>query len=195
MQLLEKTRKEQIQEIAETLFRERGYTATSMRTLASELGIEPASLYSHIKNKEEILAATCFRMADEFFVALGDFKSGDISNSEKLKQYIIAHMNVLLENINASAVFFHDWKFMTEPNLSRFKELRRDYENEFKAVLQAGIRNNEFRIDDINFTSQTLFSAMNMTHEWYKPTGKLQGDQVGEKLADILLNGIYNPKN
>ena len=84
---------------------------------------------------------------------------------------------------------------MTEPNLSRFKELRRDYENEFKAVLQAGIRNNEFRIDDINFTSQTLFSAMNMTHEWYKPTGKLQGDQVGEKLADILLNGIYNPKN
>ncbi len=194
-QVLEKSRKEQIQETAETLFKERGYPATSMRILASELGIEPASLYSHIKNKEEILAATCFRMANEFFSAVENFKNSDLSNSEKLKHYIIAHMNVLLENLNASAVFFHDWKFMTEPNLSNFKELRKDYENEFKAVLQAGIRTNEFRIDDINFTSQTLFSAMNMTHEWYKPNGKMQGVQIGEKLADLLLNGISNQKN
>lgn len=190
---LEKSRKEQIQETAENLFKERGYSATSMRTLASELGIEPASLYSHIKNKEEILSATCFRMANEFFSAIERFKNQDISSTDKLEQYIISHMNILLDNINASAVFFHDWKFMTEPNLSRFKELRKDYENEFKAVLQAGIRNNEFRIDDINFTSQTLFSAMNMTHEWYKPSGKMQGSHIGEKLADLLLNGITNP--
>jgi AcrR family transcriptional regulator len=192
-QVVEKTRKEQIQEIAETLFKERGYAATSMRTLATELGIEPASIYSHIKNKEEILSATCFRMANEFFQGIDSIKKLDVSNAEKLRLYIVAHMNVLLENINASAVFFHDWKFMTEPNLSRFKELRKDYENEFKAVLQAGIRQQEFRIDDINFTSQTLFSAMNMTHEWYKPEGKLQGDHIGAKLADLLLNGITNP--
>lgn len=192
-QVIEKSRKEQIQETAETMFRERGYAATSMRNLATELGIEPASIYSHIKNKEEILSATCFRMANEFFAGIDEIKAAPISNREKLGKYIVAHMNVLLENINASAVFFHDWKFMTEPNLSRFKELRKDYENEFKAVLQAGIRNNEFRIDDINFTSQTLFSAMNMTHEWYKPEGTLQGNQIGEKLADLLLNGITKP--
>lgn len=192
-QLVEKSRKDQIQEIAETLFKERGYAATSMRTLASELGIEPASIYSHIKNKEEILAATCFRMAEEFFQAIDSTKHKAISNGEKLRLYIVAHINVLLNNINASTVFFHDWKFMTEPNLSRFKELRRDYENEFRAVLQAGIKNQEFRIDDINFTSQTLFSAMNMTHEWYRKEGKLQGDQIGNKLADLLLNGIINP--
>jgi AcrR family transcriptional regulator len=192
-QVVEKSRKEQIQETAETMFRERGYAATSMRNLATELGIEPASIYSHIKNKEEILSATCFRMANEFFAGIDEIKAAPISNREKLGKYIVAHMNVLLENVNASAVFFHDWKFMTEPNLSRFKELRKDYENEFKAVLQAGIRNKEFRIDDINFTSQTLFSAMNMTHEWYKPEGNLQGNQIGEKLADLLLNGITKP--
>lgn len=192
-QVVEKSRKEQIQETAETMFRERGYAATSMRNLATELGIEPASIYSHIKNKEEILSATCFRMANEFFAGIDEIKAAAICNREKLGKYIVAHMNVLLENVNASAVFFHDWKFMTEPNLSRFKELRKDYENEFKAVLQAGIRNKEFRIDDINFTSQTLFSAMNMTHEWYKPEGNLQGNQIGEKLADLLLNGITKP--
>jgi len=192
-QVVEKSRKDQIQEIAETLFRERGYTATSMRTLAAELGIEPASIYSHIKNKEEILSGTCFRMANEFFQAIEQYKNQPISYGQKLRLYIVAHINVLLENLNASAVFFHDWKFMTEPNLSRFKELRKDYENEFKAVLQAGIRNQEFSIDDINFTSQTLFSAMNMTHEWYRLDGKMQGDLVGNKLADLLLNGIIKP--
>jgi len=187
-----KPRKIQIQETAENLFKERGYAATSMRSLASELGIEPASLYSHIKSKEDILIETCFRMATAFFKKIEEVKSQDLSYTHKLEMYIIGHINVLLENQNATAVFFQDWKFLTEPRLSEFKSLRRDYEDEFKAVMRAGNETGEFHIDDINFTTQTIFSAMNMTHEWYRPAGNLHGDEVGKKLADLLLNGIAN---
>jgi AcrR family transcriptional regulator len=39
-------RKEQIAETAQNLFREKGFTASSMRDIAREVGVEPASLYS-----------------------------------------------------------------------------------------------------------------------------------------------------
>ena len=60
------TRKERIIQVAEKLFKEKGFMATSMRDIAGELNIEAASLYSHIKSKDEILETICFRMADQF---------------------------------------------------------------------------------------------------------------------------------
>lgn len=188
--IIEKPRKAQIEEIAEDLFRERGYAATSMRMLANQLGIEPASLYSHIKSKEDILARICFRMADEFFQKVSPIAHLPLAPSEKLRNLIDAHMQVVLTNLSASAVFFHDWKFMTGSNLSEFKTLRKNYETQFKEVLKDGVDQQEFTLDDVHFVTQTIFSAMNMTHEWYKPDGNLPGNDVGRQLANILLNGI-----
>jgi len=46
------TRREQIIQTAARLFRAKGFMASSMRDIAAELGIEAASLYSHIKSKD-----------------------------------------------------------------------------------------------------------------------------------------------
>ena len=64
------TRKEQIYKTAILLFKNRGYSATGMREIAKELDMKAASLYSHIKSKEEILQQVCFDVAHQFFNGL-----------------------------------------------------------------------------------------------------------------------------
>ena len=92
------SRKEQIEQTATALFRKRGFSATSMRDLANELGIEAASIYSHIRSKEEILQRVCFRMANEFFEAIDKVDEPDASASKRLQAAITAHVQVLTKN-------------------------------------------------------------------------------------------------
>ena len=62
----ELTRKEEILNVASRLFKERGYSAVTMRDLAFEMGIKAASLYNHITSKQQILAEIIMRIAQDF---------------------------------------------------------------------------------------------------------------------------------
>ena len=184
------TRKDQITQVAQNMFREKGYSATSMRDLAKIIGIEPASLYSHIKSKEEILQGICFKIAEEFFQAIHEAVKHDIPADEGLRQAIRSHVKVIVNNRDASAVFFHEWRFLKEPALSEFKSLRARYEDIFKSILRDGMTQGLFKTMDLNFLAYIIFSSMNHIHEWYKEGGVMNAERIGEELAEVLLNGI-----
>lgn len=188
--LVKKNRKQQIEEKATALFRERGYAATSMRDLAQVLGIEAASLYSHIKSKEEILQKICFRMADEFFEAWKEVESETSSMAAKMEKAAIAHVKVITKDTDASAVFFNEWRHLSEPFLSDFLAMRDDYEGRFMQILKNGITGGEFKIVDEKFMMLTILSSLNWTHNWYKPQGSLKPEEVGSMLSNLILNGL-----
>jgi len=193
MQLTKKSnRKEQIKKVAQNMFRERGYSATSMRDLANAVGIEAASLYNHIKSKEDILQQICFEIADEFFNAINAVKELDVSAEDKLKQAILEHVKVITNHLDASAVFLHEWRFLSEPSLSEFKKLRDNYEQEFQKIILQGKVEGRFKAVDEKFYCLTLFSALNWIYDWYKPNGKLSPEEIAEQLSHLLLDGIIN---
>ena len=185
-------RKEQINEIAQTLFRNKGYAATSMRDLAKEVGIEPASIYSHVKSKEALLQKICFRIADEFFDALQGILKEDLSAEEKLSTAIDAHVGVILNNLDATTVFFHEWKHLSEPSLSEFKTLRNKYEKQFRSIIEAGIESDEFDEVDAHVSIKLLFAMMNSIYEWYNPKGKLKQQEIVRNIVETFVFGIVH---
>ena len=181
-------RKDQIRQKAQTLFRERGYRATSMRDLAETLGIEAASLYNHISSKEELLQQICFAMADQFFAALEPVTSSGLIPKEKIRTALEAHLGVIAANSDASAVFLHEWRHMKEPFLNDFKLMRRRYERMFRTIIEEGIATGNFRKIDPTLTVRTFLSGTNWTYESYK-SRKPTVEEMSE-IATILIEGI-----
>lgn len=183
-------RKQQVIRTAEELFSQRGYLATSVRDLAQALNIEAASLYSHVKSKEDLLWTIADRSASEFFLKVEPIAQKNIHVTEKLTEMIVAHVGVIADNLNASAVFFREWRHLSEPRLSEYAQKRSDYERIFRGVVRQGIEENLFMHYDDGFSTRTILSAINWTHTWYRPDGELTATQIGENLANFLLKGL-----
>jgi len=190
------SRKEQVIRVAAELFREKGYVASSMRDLAQKLGIEAASLYSHIKSKEEILHILCFDMASEFMASLeGVEKQSDLPASEKLRKGIIGHIQVMALDLTASAVFMNEHRHLSQPFLRDFLLLRIKYINRFKKMIEDGVASGEFKSTiDKKLAVMTLFSSLNWMPMWYDPKAAIEPEELGFQLADMLVNGLKQNK-
>lgn len=192
MELANLSRKEQIFRTAAELFREKGYVASSMRDLAQKLGIEAASLYSHIRSKEEILHNICFEMAGEFRKSLEEVeKQTTLTASEKLKRGIIGHVRVMAKDLTASAVFMNEHRHLSQPFLRDFLMLRINYINRFKSIIEDGVKTGEFKSNiDKKLAVMTLFSSFNWMPQWYDPASNIEPDELGRQLNDMLVNGL-----
>ena len=183
-------RKQQIHEKAEELFSSRGYLATSMRDLAEAMGMEPASLYSHIPSKDQVLFQIADRCANEFFAAIRPIFESGLNTEKKLTAMIVAHVQVITRNLKASAVFFSEWRHLDDPRRATFSLRRDEYEEIFREVIRKGVHENLFLHFDERFSARTILSALNWTHTWYRPDGELKPEEIGENLAKILLHGL-----
>lgn len=185
------SRKEQVIRKAAELFKDKGYAAASMRDLAQLLGIEAASLYSHIKSKEEILRSLCFDMAAEFRKSLEDVEKQNLSASEKLRNGIIGHIQVMAKDLTASAVFMNEHRHLSQPYLRDFLLLRINYINRFKSIIEQGTHSGEFKKTiDKKLAVMTLFSSLNWMPMWYDPAGMIDPRELGIQLSDMLVNGL-----
>ena len=184
------TTKQNIRQTAEKLFRERGYAAIGMRELAREVGIEAPSIYNHFKSKDDLLREICFDIAGQFFKAFDAAVITEEKPQRKLKAVIKAHIGVIAGNINSSEVFFNEWVFLEEPNLSKFKKLRYDYEMKFRDIIDKGVKQGNFKKMNSKLVAFVVFSALNATYDLYKSNERLSHDEIAEEISELLLKGL-----
>lgn len=183
-------RRKQIFETAARLIRKKGYEATTMRDIASELGIEAASLYHHIKSKEQILDLICFEMASKFSTAIAEVNDIYFNAEEKLRMCIHEHVKILTENPENAGVFLTAWRSLQDEQLAKFIKLRNDYEQGIKQIISEGVDEDIFDNVDLKFATLSILSTINGVNEWYKTDGEMTATQVSQKLSDFIMGGL-----
>ncbi|QKG52030.1 TetR/AcrR family transcriptional regulator [Hymenobacter sp. BRD67] len=175
---------------AAKLFKDRGYSGTSMRDLAGQVGMEAASMYNHIKSKDELLDTICFRISDTYISQLAAIEHTGISYSEKIKALVRLHIRLMVEDGAAVSVANHDWKYLPEPRLTEFKQARKSYEKGFAALIEAGIAAGEFRPVNASVALFTVLSAVRWVELWYRPGRGLTAEELENNIITVLLGGL-----
>ena len=183
-------RKEVILEKAAHLFRKHGFNATSMRDLAENVGVEAASLYNHINSKAELLQEICFKIANKFTEFMDGVIATDNSAIEKIAAILRFHIRQMLHNYEEVYVSDREWKHLTDPYLSNFKNQRRTHRQRIASIIEEGINKNEIKNIDAPTAVLILLHAVSGIESWHRSREKISGEKLEENMVLILVEGL-----
>jgi AcrR family transcriptional regulator len=153
---------------AARLFGARGYDSTSMRDIATAVGMLPGSLYYHFPSKEDLLVAVYTigmeQMRDAVLAAI----AGETDPWDRLEAAAAAHLGTLLDKSGYAAAVVADWPSPASSVRAELVRQRDRYEETFRdlvADLPLGPR------QDRQFLRLALLGALNWTLAWYRPDG------------------------
>ena len=190
--MVETTRRREIEDVASELFREHGYSGTSVRDIARALDIQGASLYSHVASKQDVLWSIVDRTATQFETAAEDaLASVDASEPlARLRALVRAHVNVVFEDVGRASVFVHEWRSLGPERRARTLERRDAYEQRFRDIIEAGISSGVIAPVDPTVAAAYLLTALNGLVAWYRPDARLDPDDVADAYAELSLRAI-----
>src|SRR3954471_20580636 len=155
-----------LSEHAARLFAERGYHGTSINDLAGALGIQKASVYSHIKGKEDLLAEIALAGAAAFHDALDEVPD-DVPRAERLRLALRAHLGVVDRQLDVATVWLQEWRYLSGPARAAFVRERRRYESRIRPLFEAAGQAGDLRDDlDVRHATLAFLSLGNWASTW-----------------------------
>lgn len=186
-------RKEEIISVAAQLFKEKGYTAVSMRDIAAAMNIKASSLYNHISGKQEILENVIWEVAEEFTQAVetvwttrGEYESV----MEDLRQIIKKHIDITLKHSHAIPSLTRDWVHLGPKSKVEFLKMRENYENRFRSLINIGISRGELIDVHPEVILFSILSTLQTLYLWQEKRGRLEENVLKSDMVDVLIQGI-----
>ena len=180
-------RKGEIARVAARLFLERGYSGTTVRDLAREVGVTSGSIFYHFGSKEEILlevVATGLRASRARF---NDLVSGGAAPRDRLRAMVLGHLEALHGGApEALSIFFNERHLLSEPVQQAIVSLRDSYEAVWDEALATlgGVYADpvERRVRRL-----LLLGALNWTVLWYDPDGPLGFEEITQSAMSAFI--------
>ncbi|MCC1483893.1 TetR/AcrR family transcriptional regulator [Winogradskyella immobilis] len=182
-------RKDEILIVAAKLFKEKGYSAVTMRDLATDMHIKAASLYNHIESKQAILKEIILSISEQFTEGMERIIKLDASSIEKLKKVIRLHVKITSRNTNGMASLNNDWMHLGD-QLEYYKKLRYNYEDNFRQIIQNGIDSNEIKNEKLDVLLFSMLSTLRSLYIWIPKKEDINIEELSDSLSEILITGI-----
>jgi AcrR family transcriptional regulator len=181
---------DRVRRAAVTLFRERGYHGTSMRTLSGRLHVEAPSLYYHFASKQDILFDILDRTLDDLLTGLGRAVAACEDPEGQLRAGVRFHV-LFHTHRRAEAFLSHsELRSLTPANLRRIIAKRDQYEQVFRDVVAAGVKAGVFEVSDTKLTVIAILTMCTSVATWFSEGGRLDAHAIVDCYTEMILRSV-----
>jgi AcrR family transcriptional regulator len=186
------SRRDELLQLAATMFAERGLRATTVRDIADSAGILSGSLYHHFKSKEQMVEEVLRDFLDWLFDRYAEIVSRESDPLERVKGLFMTSFEAI-EHRHAQVVIYQDEakRLSSLPQFEFVDARNREQRRMWVDVLKQGVSEGRFRPDvDVDLVYRFIRDTTWVSVRWYQPGGPLTAEQVGQQYLSIVLGGI-----
>jgi AcrR family transcriptional regulator len=182
------TTAEKLLPLAAALFHERGFSATSTRELAEHLGIQRASLYHHIRSKEDLLFAISMESLAHIQAAV---ESVPEEPGGRLRAAVRMHLVTALSERDMHSTMLTELRALTPERRGQVIEQRAKYEALLSGIIAEEHAAGRVR-DDLSPRRLTLalLNLLNWTIFWFDVDGEMSVHDVVDLLSTVYFDGV-----
>jgi len=184
--------REKLLQLAARLFGTQGYKATTLRAIADQVGIEPASIYYHFSSKEELVEAVMAHGAESILQLQQKHLNALPPNASAKQKFHAAILGQLYAIIKyGDYALAHNRLLAQLPEQARERQIeRRKQHQKLWSSLIEDLKKEDLLRSNVDLALCRIFilSSINSVQTWFNPK-KGSIDSVADQLCTLFFEG------
>ncbi|MEV0647132.1 TetR/AcrR family transcriptional regulator [Phytomonospora sp. NPDC050363] len=182
---------DQVLKAALDLFSTQGYATTSVQQIVSAAGVTKGALYHYFTSKDDLLFAIYERMLSLQKARLDEITARGGAAVDVVRAVCEDVVVTSIDFLPEGTVFFRSQHMLTPERQKEVKRRRREYHDEFAALLVRGQAEGSFRDDvPVSVLIAHFFSDVHYLSHWYSSDGPEDKTEVARQLTELFLRSI-----
>lgn len=181
----------EVVEAAAHVFNAKGYEATTIQDIADELGILKGSVYYYISSKEDILYEVLedvHRLGLETATKAVEIEGDPI---EKISSFVSSLSRFNAENRMRIGILLRELRSLSARRRREIVRERDRYDDILRELMIEGQKQGLVAPSiDPKITTLAVMGMINNIYQWYKPSGGMKAEKIGELYAELVVRAI-----
>jgi AcrR family transcriptional regulator len=187
----------EITAVAAQLFRDKGFSNTSIGDIADTLGMDRSTFYYYVESKEELFHQVVRSAAEENADRAEALRDSDAPASERIGKIISTLMESYATHYPYLFVYIQEDLSKVSDGRSdwsrQMRAINKRYDDAVVAIVQSGFDDGSIRpVASARIIANGIIGMVNWTHRWYRndESNGPSGEDIGAAYADMVLNGL-----
>jgi AcrR family transcriptional regulator len=176
------------------LFERRGFDRTTIEEIADELGLSVGAIYRYVERKEDILLLTLAHTLWQFQAEVAAATGALDDPADRLRRAIDVYYRTIARDTRSTLLAYRESYVLEGERRQLVKDLERETNRIFEAILADGVARGAFRACDVALTAYTIVMLGHMwaLKRWYLGRA-LTLDEYIERQSALVLDALAAP--